>query len=258
MDNNESLVKDERIRILIVDDSDFLREAIKKFLEDYECDVLVSADGVAGIQTIVEMKPNLIFLDLLLPTINGIDLLKVIKMFDETKNIPVIVITASKDSYLIDQCVELGVQKILNKPLTRKGIFNAVEEVVGDQILSRVKLKKLTGTQEKRKDIDKEMIRPLNPTQIKRDLLRFFVKTIDKKKSEIFSSLEVKNEIMLRNMMHELKGTGAMIGYPRLSLIGEHLERKIKDKMNSNEWREVEIFALEALSLLDLIQEENT
>ena len=125
-------MSEDRIKILVIDDSDFLREAIRKFLEDYECDVLVSADGVSGIQAIVETKPELIFLDLLLPTINGIDLLRVIKMFDESKNIPVIVITGSKDAYLIDQCHELGVQKILTKPLTRKGIFNAVEEVIGD------------------------------------------------------------------------------------------------------------------------------
>jgi CheY-like chemotaxis protein/HPt (histidine-containing phosphotransfer) domain-containing protein len=251
---------EERARILVIDDSDFLREAIKKFLEDYECDVLVSADGVNGIQTIVETKPNLIFLDLILPTINGIDLLKVIKMFDDIKDIPVIVMTGSKDTYLINQCIELGVQKILNKPLTRKGIFNAVEEVLGDKILSRVKFKKLIGEPEKRKEVekDKEFIRPVNPSQMRRDLVKIFMKTIDRKKTDILSSLEVKNEIMLRNIMHELKGAGSTIGYPRLTLIGEHLERKIKPKMDSTEWREVEIFTMEVLSILDLILDENS
>ena len=249
---------EDSIKILVIDDSDFLREAIKKFLEDYECDVLVSSDGVSGIQAIVETKPNLIFLDLLLPTINGIDLLKVIKMFDELKDIPIILMTGSKDTYLINQCLELGVQKVLTKPLTRKAIFNAVEDVIGDKILSRVKLKKLIGEPDKKKESEKELIRPVNPSQIKRDLVRFFVKTIDRKKSDIVSALEVKNEIMLRNIMHELKGTGSTIGYPRLTLLGEHLERKIKDKMNEDEWREVEIFTMEALSILDLIQDENT
>ncbi len=249
---------DEQIKILVIDDSDFLREAIKKFLEDYECDVLVSSDGVTGIQAIVETKPNLIFLDLLLPTINGIDLLKVVKMFDEIKDIPIILMTGSKDTYLINQCLELGVRKVLTKPLTRKAIFNAVEEVIGDKILSRVKLKKLIGEPDKKKESEKELIRPVNPSQIKRDLVRFFIKTIERKKSDIIASLEVKNEIMLRNIMHELKGTGSTIGYPRLTLLGEHLERKIKDKMNENEWREVEIFTMEVLSILDLIQDENT
>ena len=250
----------ERLKILVVDDSDFLREAIKKFLEDYECDVIVSPDGLGGIQSIVELKPALIFLDLLLPTINGIDLLKVIKMFDESKNIPVIVITGSKDKFLIDQCVALGVQKILNKPLTRKIIFNAVEEVMGDRILSRVKLKKLIGEQEKDKkqEMEKEIRRPINPHQLKRELVRFFVKTVPKKKNDILSALEVRNEIMLRNTIHELKGAGSTIGYPRLTLVGDYLERKIKDQMDDDQWREVEIFTMEILSILELILEENT
>ncbi len=250
-------MSEDKIKILVIDDSDFLREAIKKFLEDYECDVIVSVDGVSGIQAIVESKPGLIFLDLLLPTINGIDLLRVIKMFDESKNIPVIVITGSNDSYLIDQCNELGVQKILTKPLTRKVIFNAVEEVIGDQILSRVKFKKYVGEKERKKEQEKEFLRPVTTSQIKRDLLRFFVKTIDQKKSDIFSALEAKNEVMLRNIMHELRGTGSTIGYPRLTLLGEHLEKRLKIRMASYEWREVEIFTMEVLSMLDLIQEEN-
>lgn len=250
-----------RVKILVVDDSDFLREAIKKFLEDYECDVLVSPDGVNGIQTIVETRPELIFLDLLLPSINGIDLLKVIKMFDETKNIPVIVITGSKDAFLIKQCIDLGVQKILNKPLTRKGIFNAVEEVFGDQILSRVKLKKLIGEPDKKKkdkDDETEIKRPVNPNQIKRDLVKFFIKTIDQKKAEIIEALEVKDGPKLRDVIHQLKGAGGTIGYPRLTLLGDHLERKIRDKMNDVEWREVEIFSMEVLAVLDLIYDENS
>jgi len=252
----------ERLKILIVDDSDFLREAIKKFLEDYECDVLVSPDGVGGIQSIIEMKPGLILLDLLLPTINGIDLLKVMKIFEESKHIPVIIITGSKDKFLIDQCTALGVQKILFKPLTRKAIFNAVEEVMGDRILSRAQLKKLIGDKDqdkdKKTDMEREFRRPINSHALRRELVRFFIKTIPKKRTDILSALEVKNEVMLRNIIHELKGTGSTIGYPRLTLVGEYLEPRINERMTEDQWREVEIFTMEILSILELILDENT
>lgn len=248
----------ERVKILVVDDSDFLREAIKKFLEDYECDVLVSSDGVTGIQSIVESKPDLIFLDILLPSINGIDLLKVIKMFDESKNIPVVVITGTKDAYLIKQCIDLGVQKILNKPLTRKGIFNAVEEIIGDRVLSKVKLKKYIGSPDKKKDAEKDSPKTVNANQIKRDLIKYFIKTIDQNKASILSALESRNEKMLRTIIHQLKGAGGTIGYQRLTMLGDHLEHKIRDKMTDIEWREVEIFSMEVLAILDLIHDENT
>lgn len=246
------------LKILVVDDSDFLREAIKKFLQDYDCEVLVSVDGVTGIQTIVESKPDLIFLDLLLPTINGIDLIKVIRMFEETKYIPIVVITGSKDTYLINQCHELGVKKVLHKPLTRKDIFNAVEEVTGDNILSRIKLKKLIGEQQKKEEPIALLRRPINDNQMRRELLRFFVKGIPKRKIDILSALEVKNEVMLKNLMHELKGAGSTIGYPRLTLLGDFIERKIQPQMNEDQWREIEIYVLEVLTMLDLIQEEST
>jgi HPt (histidine-containing phosphotransfer) domain-containing protein len=116
------------------------------------------------------------------------------------------------------------------------------------------------GEPEKHKESDKdrEFYRPINPSQMRRDLVKLFIKTVDRKKSDILSALEVKNENMLRGIMHELKGSGSTIGYPRLTLLGEHLERKIKPKMNETEWREVEIFTMEVLSILDLILDENS
>lgn len=246
-------------KIVIVDDSEFLREAIKKFLEDFECSVVSASDGVTGIQTIVEEKPDLVILDLLMPNLSGIDLLKVIKMFDETKEIPIMVITATKDTYLVKQAMDLGVKQIVYKPLTRKTIMDAIEEVLGSRVLTDVKMKKLQEEQEREKkaELEFEFVRPKAPMMLRRELMQFFLKSVEQKKMEILSALEVKNEVMLKNTVHELRGAGTTVGYPKLTLLGEFIENKIKIGMDETQWREVEIYSLQVVSLLELIQEEN-
>ena len=90
-----------KFTILIVDDSDITRNSLKSFFEDYNLEVITCSDGLEGIQKTIEIKPNLIFLDLLMPNLNGVKMLQVMKVIKDIKQIPVIVISGNIQSRTI-------------------------------------------------------------------------------------------------------------------------------------------------------------
>lgn len=101
-------------KILIVDDDITLREMYEERLKYDGFVVIGASDGEEAVQKIKQEMPSLILLDVMMPKMNGIDVLRTIRCDDNTKHIPVIILTAliqeidklktlmnEKDGYLI-------------------------------------------------------------------------------------------------------------------------------------------------------------
>jgi len=241
-----------KLKLLVVDDSDIVREVLRRFFEDYSFEVVTCNNGLSGIKEAIEQKPDVIFLDIFMPNFNGIEMLKVIKTLDETKSIPVVVITANNDKINVLASVEAGAEKVIAKPLSKNNIIKALESILGKDYLTNLKLAQL---EEKRvKEVEKTP-EDEDSLEMKRHLVQMFLKTISYRKSDILSALEARNELMLKGLMHELRGLGTSIGYPKLTLIGEYLEGELsKDPIN---WRIVDEYALKSIEVLNIIREEN-
>ena len=67
----------QTIRILVIDDSVLIQKALRSFLEELDIEVITCNNGLEGIQYAIETKPRLIFLDLLMPNLDGIKMLQV-------------------------------------------------------------------------------------------------------------------------------------------------------------------------------------
>jgi len=80
--------------VLIADDDITLRDMYQTRLETEGFKVLVSADGEETLATLREQKPNLVLLDIMMPKMNGLDVLEQMKKDPELKKIPVIILTA--------------------------------------------------------------------------------------------------------------------------------------------------------------------
>lgn len=87
----------EQKRILIIEDDPAELFALKKMIQEAGYDVLTAADGEAGLNLIKKEKPNLVFLDIILPKINGFDILELVKKDPQTMAIPIIVLTNLND-----------------------------------------------------------------------------------------------------------------------------------------------------------------
>ena len=102
-------------KILIIEDDDFFRGLISKKLLFEGFDMYMAVNGEEGIKKVQEIKPSLILLDLLLPTIDGFEVLSKIKNDPEISSLPVIILSNLDNKEDIDRGLKLGASDYLIK-----------------------------------------------------------------------------------------------------------------------------------------------
>lgn len=80
-------------KILLVEDEFYIRDLYKMILESAGFEVILAVNGEEGLKFVEEVRPNLILLDIMLPKINGIEVLKKLKKIETIRNIPVLLLT---------------------------------------------------------------------------------------------------------------------------------------------------------------------
>ena len=81
-------------KVLIVDDDMTLRDLYVERMKAEDYTIISASDGEEAIEKTIKEKPDLILLDIMMPKINGIDVMKMLREKDETKHIPIIILTA--------------------------------------------------------------------------------------------------------------------------------------------------------------------
>ncbi len=118
-------------KIVIVEDDKFLREMISRKLDKEGYEVVQAIDGEKGEQKIKEEKPDLILLDLILPGIDGFEVLSNIKEDSELKDIPVIILSNLGQKSEVERGLKLGAVDFLIKAHFTPGeIINKIQEVI--------------------------------------------------------------------------------------------------------------------------------
>jgi len=80
------------------------------------------------VEKAVKEKPDLILMDIMMPDMDGIESLRVIRSREETRTIPVIMITTKSEQSRIDACFQLGCNDYLNKPIDKVELLTKVEK----------------------------------------------------------------------------------------------------------------------------------
>lgn len=102
-------------RILFIEDEAALQKTFGDILKSEGFEVISALDGETGLNLVKKENPDLVLLDLILPKIHGLDVLKEMKQNENTKNIPVIVLTNVESIEEIDKALELGATTYLVK-----------------------------------------------------------------------------------------------------------------------------------------------
>lgn len=108
-------MSEEKTKILIIEDDFFIRELYERQFNKEGFKVSAAEDGPTGLMMAAQEKPSLILLDIMLPKLNGLDLLRTLKSKDETKHIPVILLTNLGQESVIKEGFELGAESYLIK-----------------------------------------------------------------------------------------------------------------------------------------------
>lgn len=102
-------------KILVIEDDKFLRELIARKLLDDGFVIIEATDGEEGIKKVKEEKPDLILLDLILPSIDGFEVLSQIKKDENLKSIPVIILSNLGQREEVEKGLKMGAVDYLIK-----------------------------------------------------------------------------------------------------------------------------------------------
>jgi CheY-like chemotaxis protein len=118
-------------RVLLVEDDRFLRRACEKSLQQQGFTVATAPDGEEALRAIHADPPDIILLDLLMPKVSGIEVLKELKSDEKTRAIPVIILTNSSKETDIREIESLGVSGYLVKAnLSLEELGNQVKQAL--------------------------------------------------------------------------------------------------------------------------------
>lgn len=117
-------------RILVIDDSEFVRQFLADCLGDAGHEVELAEDGRAGLAAFRAKAPDCILLDVLMPDIDGIEVLRQIRA--ESESIPVMLMTGDDPGWARRTCEEYGANGFLSKAFYADKVVESVEELLLD------------------------------------------------------------------------------------------------------------------------------
>lgn len=132
------MIQEYSIEILLIEDNPYDAELIINSLRDQNLanDIYLAKDGAQALDylfqedgSLRQEKPKLILLDLKLPKVSGLEILRRLKDNEQAKGIPVVVLTSSNVESDIEECYRLGVNSFITKPVEFESFAKAVSSL---------------------------------------------------------------------------------------------------------------------------------
>lgn len=116
--------------ILIIDDEPYIQRSLEFVLRREGFEVDVASDGKEGLEKARELSPKIIYLDLMMPGLNGIEVCKKIKSDKKLKNIHVIILTAKGQDADRDRGIAAGADQFMTKPFSPKEVIEKTKSIL--------------------------------------------------------------------------------------------------------------------------------
>ena len=117
-------------KVLVVDDNAQNLELLVAYLDTLKCGVLTAVDGVEALEKVRADQPDLILLDIMMPRMSGFEVCRKLKSAPETRNIPIIMVTALNELGDIERGVESGTDDFITKPVNRLELTTRVRSLL--------------------------------------------------------------------------------------------------------------------------------
>lgn len=116
----------KKVKILVVDDIPLNVLLVKKMLQPLGFDTSEAEDGVVAMEKIGADKPDLILLDLMMPRMDGFEVLRRLRASDDTKSIPVIILSALNSNDDVAKGISMGAEDYITKPIIMDRLQSSV------------------------------------------------------------------------------------------------------------------------------------
>ena len=126
------------IRVLYVEDDKDIRVPISQILTILGYEVMCANNGQLGVEAAESWKPNIILMDLRMPVMDGPTAIRTLRSNPDTSDIPIFVLSAYSDAKTRDLCSQIGVDRLISKPINVEKIDAAIKETLNRQTQARV------------------------------------------------------------------------------------------------------------------------
>ena len=127
-ENTESATEVKKLRILVIDDSATIRRSAETMLANEGCDVITAENGFEALSKITRYHPDLIFVDIMMPRLDGYQTCAIIKNNSEFRDTPVVMLTSKDGLFDMARGRVVGSDQYLTKPFTREELLGAVKQ----------------------------------------------------------------------------------------------------------------------------------
>jgi len=119
-------------KILYVEDNEYNRKIVRQLLSRSACKLVEAADGETGVELARSELPDLILMDVQLPKMSGLDATRLLTTEEDTRHIPVIVITSYALSGDRDKAMQAGASSYIAKPYSPSELLKMVKQFLPD------------------------------------------------------------------------------------------------------------------------------
>jgi CheY-like chemotaxis protein len=123
---------EENRNVLVIEDDKIMGQMVAQILDDVGFEVVTASNGRLAFEKLQQHPIDFIVLDILLPEMDGFEIYSKLQAKPDTKDIPVLIITAWADEYHIEKASQLGIRHFLPKPFTEDELLNEIFSLLRD------------------------------------------------------------------------------------------------------------------------------
>lgn len=229
-----SIVKEfinQEPRVLLVDDNDINRRVANQILTKSGCHVTEAADGFSAIKLVSDENFDLIFMDIQMPKMDGIEATRQIKELDRSSLPPIVAMTAYSMEEDRAKFLSQGLDDYLAKPIKANSLIEKVKTWVNFQPKTTVDSEVFSETTELLV-INQNTLNHLHKyggTELIESVLQEFDEEASEQVVNAPVWLAAKDYESLKTALHTLKGNAGTLGIEKVSRQAEFIEKKIKE-----------------------------
>jgi len=116
--------------VLVIEDDPFVRRLLDLHLTNAGHEVTLARDPVEGLKSVLESVPELILLDIEMPYMSGLEVLRALKSDPASRHVPVVMLTSRTDDATMAQATRDGADAFLNKPIRIERILETLDQLL--------------------------------------------------------------------------------------------------------------------------------
>lgn len=123
----------EKKKILLADDEEDIKAVVSLFLQSKGYEVVTAFDGLAAIDMAKTEKPDLILLDVMMPVVNGYEVCERLKADEQTRSIPIVMLSAMAQSESVDKGLSAGAADYVTKPFEPSHLEAVIQRILSGE-----------------------------------------------------------------------------------------------------------------------------